>query len=151
MFPVQLIDLYMSKLPKNPKASYMQPMQRIDSDPTRPWYQITPIGVNTLKNMMAKMSELAGLSNRYTNHSLRATACTRMFNAGIPKKIIAEFSGHRSSKGLQKYEHTSTHTSYKGGWVGNKRRKNQEIRCTADLKFSKLYYKKYNYSILHVN
>lgn len=74
--PVQLIDLYISKLPKNPKAFYMQPMQRIDSDPTRPWYQVTPVGVNTLKNMMAKMSELAGLGNRYTNHSLRATACT---------------------------------------------------------------------------
>ena len=61
----------------------------------------------TLKNMMSRMSELAGLSNRYTNHGLRATACTRMFNAGVPQKVIAEFSGHKSAKALQKYEHTS--------------------------------------------
>ena len=31
----------------------------------------------------------------------------RMFNAGVPQKVIAEFSGHKSAKALQKYEHTS--------------------------------------------
>ena len=44
---------------------------------------------------------------RYTNHSLRATAITRMFNNGIPEKVIAEASGHRSIKALRCYEHTS--------------------------------------------
>ena len=67
--------------------------------------------------MMAKMSELAGLSNQNTNHSLRATAYTKMYNAGIPEKIIAHFSGHRSSKTT---EISQFHQTYKGGWVGNK-------------------------------
>ena len=32
----------------------------------------------------------------------------RMFNAGVPQKVsIAEFSGHKNAKALQKYEHTS--------------------------------------------
>lgn len=100
--PVRLIDIYLSKLPSDPKSYYMQPMQKIDHRFARPWYQVSPVGVNTLKNMMSRMSELAGLSNWYTNHSLRATACTRMFNAGVPQKVIAEFSGQKSAKALQK-------------------------------------------------
>ena len=44
---------------------------------------------------------------RYTNHSLRATAITRMFNNGVEEKIIAETSGHKSIKALRVYERTS--------------------------------------------
>ena len=44
---------------------------------------------------------------RYTNHSLRATAITRMFTSGIEEKIIAETSGHKSTKVLRAYERTS--------------------------------------------
>ena len=31
-----------------------------------------------------------------------------MFNNGIPEKVIAETSGHKSAKALQCYEHTSS-------------------------------------------
>ena len=31
----------------------------------------------------------------------------RMFNSGIPEKVIAENSGHRSTKALRCYERTS--------------------------------------------
>jgi hypothetical protein len=106
--PVMIIDLYISKLPLQPKAFYMQPLSKVPDDLARPWYQSTAIGVNVLKNMMVKISQLAGLSTHYTNHSLRATSATWMFSAGVPEKIIAEFTGHKSSKALQQYEHTST-------------------------------------------
>ena len=39
--------------------------------------------------------------------SLRATAITRMFTSGISEKVIADTSGHRSTKALRCYEHTS--------------------------------------------
>ena len=58
--------------------------------------------------MMVKISQLAGLSTHYTNNSLRATSATRMFSGSVPEKFIAEFTGHKSSKVLQQYEHTST-------------------------------------------
>ena len=32
---------------------------------------------------------------------------TRMFNQGVPEKLIAEKSGHRSLEALRCYEHTS--------------------------------------------
>lgn len=40
-----------------------------------------------------------------TNHSLRATAATQMFQEGVPEKIIQERTGHRSLEGLRAYEH----------------------------------------------
>lgn len=65
--PFRILDTYFSKLPSGKIAFYMQPMM---SKPTRPWFKKTPVGVNTL---MSKISELAGLPVKYTNHSVRAT------------------------------------------------------------------------------
>ena len=45
---------------------------------------------------------------KYTNHSLRATAATRMFAGSVPEKLVAEKTGHRSLKALRSYERTDT-------------------------------------------
>ena len=42
-----------------------------------------------------------------TNHSLRATGATELYNAGVPEKIIKERTGHRSLEALRMYEQTS--------------------------------------------
>ena len=105
--PVLIVDLYLSKLPPQPKAFYMQPLLKVPSDVTRPWFQNSVMGVNPLKNMMPNICELAGLQTRYTNHSLHATATTRMFTAGVPEKIIADRTGNKSSSGLRQYEKVS--------------------------------------------
>ena len=44
---------------------------------------------------------------RYTNHSLRAMAITRMFTSGVEEEIIAETSGYKSTKALRAYKRTS--------------------------------------------
>ncbi len=56
---------------------------------------------------MSEITAESGVTARYTNHSLRATAVTRMFNKGVPEKLIAEKTGHRSLKALRAYERTS--------------------------------------------
>lgn len=40
-------------------------------------------------------------------HCLRATAVSRMYNAGIPESMISSKSGHRSVDELRVYEHPS--------------------------------------------
>ena len=65
------------------------------------------VGINMLKNVLPLLSKESGIGVRYTNHSLRATAITRMFNSGVEEKIITETSGHKSTKALRVYEHTS--------------------------------------------
>ena len=43
---------------------------------------IKPMGHNLLGGTVRKMCENAGLQGHYTNHSLRATAATTLFEAG---------------------------------------------------------------------
>ena len=44
-------------------------------------------------SLLPELSKKSGVGVHYTNHSLRATAITRMFNCGIPEKVIVETSG----------------------------------------------------------
>lgn len=37
-----------------------------------------------------------GLEGKYTNHLLRATCATRMFEAGVDEQLIKIFTGHKS-------------------------------------------------------
>lgn len=103
---VRLIDFYISKLPENPTAFYLRPLYKVPlSD--RPWNCKSRVGVNKLKSIIPEISAESGLCVHYTNHSLRATAVTRMYNKGVPETVIAEKSGHRSMKALCAYEKTS--------------------------------------------
>ena len=46
-------------------------------------------------------------SENKTNHSLRATAISRLFVNRVPEKIIMEQSGHLSKEGVRSYERTT--------------------------------------------
>lgn len=46
--------------------------------------------------MVKKMFEQIGVEGK-TNHSLRATGATRLFEVNVPEKLIKERTGHRSS------------------------------------------------------
>ena len=51
-----------------------------------PWYQCSPVGKEKLRKYLAMMCEDAGITERKTNHSLRATGTTALFSAGVPEK-----------------------------------------------------------------
>ena len=56
---------------------------------------------------MEEMSVEAEFEEIKTNHSLRATGATTLFNAGLPEKIIQKNTGHRSVEALRRYERVS--------------------------------------------
>ena len=85
----------------------MHALEKFPSDTKKCYMTNQHVGINMLKNILSELLEKAGLETRYTNHSLRATAITQMFNSGIPEKIITENFGHRSTKALRCYERTS--------------------------------------------
>ena len=95
---------------------YMPPLPKTPVDDIKPWYTRQRIGVNTIKQFLSKICSSTGNDTKYTNHSLRATAITRMFNGSIPEKVIAEKSGHKSIKALRCYE---KHHSNKNKWQDN--------------------------------
>ena len=72
---------------------------------------------NKLKGIVPELSAKSGCVVHYTNHSLRATAMTRMFNKGVPEKVIAERSGHRSLQAMRNYEHPSVELERAAGEV----------------------------------
>ena len=102
---VRLLDQYISKLPPHPFSFYLRPLDKVPSG-DRPWYCKSRVRIHKLKTFMPNIAAELGLGVRYTNHSLRATAVMRMYNTGVPEKLIAEKSGHKSLKALRVYEHT---------------------------------------------
>ena len=56
---------------------------------------------------MARLCKEAGIAGFRTNHSLRATAATRLYNAGVDEQQVMEITGHRSVEGVRSYKHTS--------------------------------------------
>ena len=43
----------------------------------------------------------------HTNHSLRATAATRLYHAGVDEQMVMEHTGHRSLEGVRTYKRIS--------------------------------------------
>ena len=76
-------------------------------DPMKPWYSTTPVGRNRLNAMLKEMCQEAGLSTKFTNHSLRAYGVTTLFQAGVSEKLIQQRIGHRCLEALHQYERTS--------------------------------------------
>ena len=70
------------------------------------WYGREVIGTNTLSKVVKKMMEKAEIDGFFTNHSARCTGGTRLFQAGIDRKLVKEATGH-TSDAVDKYQITS--------------------------------------------
>ena len=108
---VTLLKLYLSKLPPkilNDTSSvfYWKPKE-VTPVADVPWFTLNVIGRNTLGSMVKKMCEAIGVEGK-TNHSLRATGASRLFERNVPEKLIQERTGHKSTDALRQYERTST-------------------------------------------
>ena len=48
------------------------------------------------------------LKGYYSNHSLRRTCATQLYDKGLPEQLMQETTGHRSAAGIRCYKHTSS-------------------------------------------
>ena len=64
------------------------------------------MGVNTLRKVVRKLLKSAELDGYFTNHSLRRSGTTRLFQAGVERKIVKEYTGH-TSDAVDQYQITS--------------------------------------------
>ena len=64
-------------------------------------------GKNTLAKMVKDICADAGIGGNKSNHSLRTTGATELYQAGVPEKVIQERTGHLSLTDLRQYECTS--------------------------------------------
>ena len=73
------------------------------------WYKKTPMGKNTINNIMKTMKEDSPLKDvcpekKLTNHSARKTVVKKLKSSGIPKCEIKNITGHNSKQGLDDYD-----------------------------------------------
>ena len=101
---VYLLDKYFDKFPADTcglDVFYLHPKVSVTNKNV--WYDCAPVGAHKLKIFLECMCKEAGISQKKTNHSLRATGASALFNAGVPEKLIRGVTGHRS-KALQLHE-----------------------------------------------
>ncbi len=103
---VRLYQKYISLLPKEPKSSALYKYGLRSPKTPCTWYADKLVGVNMLKKTVSRLTKCAGLCGHFTNHSLRATAATRLFHKGVDEQVIKEVTGHRSDA-VQSYKRTS--------------------------------------------
>ena len=105
--PVRLVDKYISLCPEvGPKAKcnfYLRPLEKIN--PAQ-WFSSRVMGVNAIRKVVGTMLKDVKLDGYFTNHSLRRSGTTRLFQAGVDRKLVKEFTGH-SSDAVDQYQITS--------------------------------------------
>ncbi len=105
--PVHLYQKYCSLLSVVNECTkpdlYVQPVHNPTLDQ---WYSDRLIGINTLHTTMKCMAANTGLTGKFSNHSLRGTSATCLYESGCPEKLIKEVMGNRSNT-VHEYQCTS--------------------------------------------
>ena len=113
--PVESFRTYIQHL--NPENEYMWQYALDKIDPEKPdvWFSRKHFGKNPLSTFMSDLSEKCGLSQTYTNHSIRVTGITVLTNANYSNADIMSVSGHKSIQSLAVYQKTDQKKKIKMG------------------------------------
>ena len=81
-----------------PKFSYLTPLIHKKENC---WFKKTPLGHCKLTEVVPRLMKTADIPGYFTNHSLRATATTRLYDAQVDEATVMERTGHRSTDGVR--------------------------------------------------
>ena len=98
--PVLCFEKYLNSLHPNLEALWQRPREKSDSSI---WYCNVAVGQKFLGNLMANMSTKYGLSQRYTNHSIRVTSLQVLEDENIEGRHIIRVSGHKNVDSVKNY------------------------------------------------
>ena len=105
---VKLFKQYRDHCPplaqRKTSAFYLTPIKKPKS---AIWYSVTAVGHNTLSQTVRRLCKEAGIQGFKTNHSLRVTNATRLFQSGVDEQLIMSRTGHRSVQGVRTYKRVS--------------------------------------------
>lgn len=103
---VKIYKKYVSVRPqgKNCHSFYLQPLTEPKGNI---WYKDQPMGENSLGEVIKKLFANASIEGHFTNHSLRRSKVTRLFQAGHEKENIKNQTGHKSDDGIMAYREFS--------------------------------------------
>ena len=104
--PVESFKKYLSKLDTDQDRFWCYPKDSFLPE-AECWFTKKPVGINTLKQFLPRLSTKCGLSKVYTNHSLRSTAATLLHQENFAPAAMQSVTGHKSLSSLAIYQHTS--------------------------------------------
>ena len=103
-----LVRLYKKYLQHRPDATntaiYLKPLKTPKGNV---WFTKLSIGHNTLSNTVRHVCEAGGITGFKTNHSLRVTTATRLFQSGVDEQLIMSSTGCHSIEGVRTYKRVS--------------------------------------------
>ena len=109
--PVRLYEVYRSHCPSK-NASNALYLRALENPNGNVWYGNQPAGRETLGNVVSNLMKEAKMDGFYTNHSLRATLATRLYEAGVDEQLIQESTGHRSVEGVRNYKRSNSNQKF---------------------------------------
>lgn len=108
--PVRSLKLYIEKRNKANDFFFQKEKRGKGFNPAAEaeWYTIVPLGHNKIASFMPDISKRLYLSQRYTNHSVRATTVSLLAHSGVEAREIMRITGHKSEASLRSYNTDST-------------------------------------------
>lgn len=103
---VTLFKKYVAHCPpegSRPDCFYLRPLAKPKGTI---WFASQPIGRHKLAKVVEDLCKEAGLGGYRTNHSLRASAATRLYDQHVDEQLITEVTGHRSNA-VRNYKRSS--------------------------------------------
>ena len=99
---VRALQFYFSKLHLDCDRLFQTPLKNFTKN-KEVWFSREPLGHNTISKMMKRMGKKAGLDGPYTNHCVRATTATNLFQAGVSADKIRQITLHKNDSSLKHY------------------------------------------------
>ena len=93
------------------------------------------MGHNNLSKVVKNLCAAAEIEGYKTNHSLRATCATRLFENDVDEQLIMERTGHRSSQGVRSYKRTSHVHHHKMSVVIDNKSIEKQSTSTSNINF----------------
>ena len=100
---VKALRLFLSKLNPGVERLFQRARMGFVQEEDTTWFQRQVLGKNLLGTMMERISQHANLSQRYTNHCVRATAVTILKKNGVEDRSVCLLTGHKNERSLQSY------------------------------------------------
>ncbi|XP_022793730.1 uncharacterized protein LOC111332623 [Stylophora pistillata] len=106
-YPAELYKKYLSHVPNkvSDNAFYLRALTKPNGEI---WYYKKAAGRETLGMVVKEIMKKAQFDGQYTNHSLRRSCATRLYDGGVSEQLIQETTGHPSSDGVRAYKCTSS-------------------------------------------
>ena len=93
--PVHLYGKYIGLLSSGKSCGKLYLRPKVKFTPAC-WFNDQPYGKNKICSTMKELCKMAQIEGKFSNHSLRATSASRMFDKNVPEQVIKEITGHRS-------------------------------------------------------